>query len=424
MDESRRTRAGRDRIQQIAVVEAGERFGHLAARRVASAEKKNPTSIRRHGLSISQSRASSDPLLLNWIRNSMIPAAPALLLGILGLSPADPKGNLANRIAAPLSPGAVALLYSETRDPAVIARVGQALRDPRSETRAAAARLATVSPHARARKRGGGCSCRRDGRGSRARGDARARRDRGRSERRAALPRVGTVQRCARFLYLAKILARQRGPRAMAALLSARPWNLTPGEWANAVWLAARGDGPSLVPALARALGHRGLRTMGRPSPALRAQGCRGGAHRGRRGAVVPRARRGGSSRVVRRVGPPAGSGRSRLGVHPEARAPEGANADTVFVFDLLGRSFGKRPAGGVGEWGAAFRDAKRSLVDEMPPKSPGLGVMTETERQVVRLRREQLEPAARERGCATPQRKARPILSTRRAKTRRRPSI
>ena len=91
MDESRGTRAGRNRIQQIAVVEAGERFGHLAARRVASAEKKNPTTIRRHGLSISHSRASSDPLLLNWIRNSMIPAAPALLLGILGLSPADPK---------------------------------------------------------------------------------------------------------------------------------------------------------------------------------------------------------------------------------------------------------------------------------------------------------------------------------------------
>ena len=81
-----------------------------------------------------------------------------------------------------------------------------------------------------------------------------------------------------------------------------------------------------------------------------------------------------------------------------EARAPEGANADTVFVFDLLGRSFG-RPAGEIAEWGAAFRDAKHSLVDVMPPKSPWLGVMTETERQVVRLRREQLEPAARERG-------------------------
>ncbi len=274
----------------------------------------------------------------------MIPAAPALLLGILGLSPADPKDNLAKLLAAPLSPGAVALLYSDTRDPAVIARVGQALRDPRSETRAAAARLATVRRMRELENAVADVLAEET--------DAEAARE----EMRAlvAIEAAANDER----LYLAsdrferrldpdlaKILARQRGPRAMAALLSARPWNLTPGEWANAVWLAARGDGPSLVPALARALG---TGDSARWDALLQLFV--------RKDAVV------GLDVVAAALSSPAPGVAGRAAwyaawVHlrgpveadwepiSEARAPEGADADTVFVFDLLGRSFGGLPA-------------------------------------------------------------------------------
>ncbi len=74
----------------------------------------------------------------------MLRAALALLLGAHSAGAADSKEILAQRLAMPLSPGAVALLVADARDPAVVGRLAEALRDPRSETRAAAARVATV----------------------------------------------------------------------------------------------------------------------------------------------------------------------------------------------------------------------------------------------------------------------------------------
>ncbi|MFY9551738.1 MAG: hypothetical protein WAU32_11345 [Thermoanaerobaculia bacterium] len=69
----------------------------------------------------------------------------ALLAALVAADPAKAKADLDRRLATPLSPGAVALLVPDATQPEVVGRLAEALRDPKAETRAAAARVITVT---------------------------------------------------------------------------------------------------------------------------------------------------------------------------------------------------------------------------------------------------------------------------------------
>ncbi len=317
----------------------------------------------------------------------MSPAALAILLGVLAAGPADPKEGLAKRLAAPLSPGAVALLVADAQEPAVVARLAAALRDPRSETRAAAARVATV---ARVRDLEQAIQ-----EALAVETDAEAARE----EIRALIALEGPPSHERLFAAsdrfekrldpdLAKSLARQLGPAAMPDLLSARTWNLTPGEWAGAVWLAARGDGRALVPPMARALGSRDAARWDALLRLLVRKRVVAGLN------VVAAAMASTSPGIAGRAAwylvwarlyePVEADWKPFADVAP----PEGADPDTTFFFELVGRSFG-RPAGDSTEWVLWLQDAKSSLADEVATGSPWFGAMTPAERTAVKDRQD-----------------------------------
>ncbi len=195
---------------------------------------------------------------------------------------------------------------------------------------------------------------------------------------------------------LARMLARQRGSEGGGGAPLRATLILTPGEWANAV-CSPRGATVRASFPLWRAPSQRRLR----PMDALLQLFVR-------KDAVVDSTwspRRCRPQCPAWRAEPPGMPHGSACGVRPK---PNGAHLRGACA---RGRSRGhdlcfrhSRP-----ELRAACRrnrlvgrcvpDAESSLVDEMPPKSPWVGVMTETERKVMRLRREQPEPSASERG-------------------------
>ena len=320
----------------------------------------------------------------------MIPAVLAILLGVSGGGPADPKGDLAKRLAIPLSPGAVALLVGDTETPAVVARIEAALRDPRSETRAAAARVVMTAPVPALQK---------------AVEDALAAETDAEAAREEIRALVAVSQPSADLLFaasdrfdgrldpdLARILARQRGPAAMPALLSARVWNLTPGEWADAVWIASRGNADALVPALARTLGSKDalrwgalLRLLVREDVVAGRNVVASGLH----AAIPDMAGRAAWYMTWVRLKEPLPTDREL--VEP-LTPPEGASADTAYFFDLLRRTFAE-PPGDQSEWMASLEDAKTSFADTIDPGSPWLELMSPAERDALRRRYERRNP-------------------------------
>src|SRR5437867_2984682 len=79
MDESRRTRAGGDRLDRVAVKMVRQRFRHLAARRVAGAEKENAL----HGGSPAR---NSSRMALNSSGLSIISQCPVPAIFFAGTS--------------------------------------------------------------------------------------------------------------------------------------------------------------------------------------------------------------------------------------------------------------------------------------------------------------------------------------------------
>ena len=336
----------------------------------------------------------------------MIPAALAILLGILGASPADPKGSLAKRLANPLSPGAVALLVADAGDPAVVARLEAALRDPRSETRAAAARVVMVAPVLELRNAVENAL--------EAETDAEAARE----EIRALVATEPSLSDGRLFAAsdrfegrldpdLAKILARQRGPAAMPALLSARQWNLTPGEWAEAVWISSRGNPDALVPALARALGSGNRLRWGALLRMLVRKDVVAGRNvvaAGLRTNYPDMAGRAAWYMTWVRLKEPLSTDRALV---ETLTPPEGSDVDTAYFFDLLGRTFSE-PAGDSAAWIAFLPTAQRSFADTIDGAGLWLDVMTPAEREAV-LRRNfrrdprSLVPASKPAGATKP---------------------
>jgi TonB family protein len=323
----------------------------------------------------------------------------ALLAALVPADPSKAKADLDRRVATPLSPGAVALLGPDAAQPAVVGRLAEALRDPGAKTRAAAARVIAVTSLGDLQKSVEDAL------------DVEADPEAAREEIRtlAALTDPAHDERLLaaadRFEGrldpdLARILARQRGRGALPYLLGARRWNLKPTQWADAVWLAARGNAETLVPAIARALGTGDRQRWDALLRLLVRRNLVAGRNVvvvGLQSAVPGVAARAAWYFTWVREKEPLDSDRA---LREQWEPPEGADLDTAYLFDLVRRTFAD-PPGDTSAWMASLDTAKTSVADDIGPGSPWLAVMTPAERDALRRRydrRQRTAPDAAQR--------------------------
>ena len=318
----------------------------------------------------------------------MIPASLVLLAALLRAD--APKADLERRLARPLSPGAVALLIRYATEPAVVGRLAEALRDPRSETRAAAARVVLVSSLRDLQKTLEDALAEES--------DPEAAREQIRALAAIMEPPNDQILLTAADRFegrldpdLADILSRQRGRGAMPSLLSARRWNLTPKEWAEAVWLAARGDSEALVPALARSLGTGDRQRWDALLWLLAKRGLVAGRNVvtvGLKSNVPGMAARAAWYMTWVRLRAPLETDREPI---ESFDPPEGADLDTAFLFDLLGRTFSEPPRD-ASAWVASLETAKTSIADDIRPGSSILAILSAEESEAIRRRYNRLQ--------------------------------
>ena len=310
-----------------------------------------------------------------------------MLWGVLATSAADERSviKLEKLLEAPVSPGVATLLVPHGSDTRALERLREALKSPRPETRAAAARAAHVAYakalvpalHEVLAIETGAEPAREQIRALAALGGPPSD-----SSLKEAAKRFGGRLDAA----LLEALARARGPGATAVIVS-EEWAATvsPALRGELLLIASRGDHAAISEPVQRLLDRRDAavwralvqtprRGRNALDPSVAALGLRSPDEEIAGTTAWEMAQRRASD----------GSAAQPIPAPPSP--PEGSGADTLFAFELLSRSMGAKPQIQTA-WIASLETREKTIADGLRPGAPIFGLMEPAERSAIRKR-------------------------------------